>query len=77
MVHRSMKDNSRVADILYIKRGLLALEGFIFLLSLLVLLYSQVSYDFETASTLVLSCLAFIPSKRTLSLLPCFPITKS
>ena len=31
--------------------------GFPFLLSLLVLLYSKASYDFETALTLVLSCL--------------------
>jgi len=31
--------------------------GFPFLLSLLVLLYSKASYDFETAPTLVLSCL--------------------
>jgi len=75
MVHRSMKDDSRVADKLYIKRGLLALEGFIFLLSLLVLLNSKASYDFETASTLVLSCLALIPLKRTLSILHCFRIT--
>jgi hypothetical protein len=29
MVHRSMKDNSRVADELYIKRVLLALEDFL------------------------------------------------
>jgi hypothetical protein len=75
MVHRSIKDDSRVEDKLNIKRGLLALEGFIFLRSLLVVRYSKASYDFETASTLVLSCLALIPSKRTLSLLPCFRIT--
>jgi len=55
MVHRSMKDDSRVADKSYIKRVLLALEGFLFILSLLILLYSKASYDFETASTLVLS----------------------
>ena len=30
MVHRSMKDDLRVADKLYIKRVLLALEGFLF-----------------------------------------------
>jgi len=59
MVHRSMRNGSRVADELYIKRVLTALEGFLSLLSILVLLYSKASYDFETASTLVLSCLVF------------------
>jgi len=54
MVHRSMRNGSRVADGLYIKRVLLALEDFLSLLSLLVLLNSKASYDFETASTLVL-----------------------
>jgi len=44
-----------VADELYIKRVLMVLQDFLFLLSLLVLLYSKASYDFETASTLVLS----------------------
>jgi len=63
MVHRSMKDDSMVADKLYIKRGLFALEGFLFLLSLLVRLYSKASYEFETASTLVLFGLAWISSK--------------
>jgi len=53
MVHRSMRNDSRVADEMYIKRPLLALEDF--LLSLLVLLYSKASYDFETVPTLVLS----------------------
>jgi len=53
MVHRSMRNGSRVADELYIKRVLTVLEDF--LLSLLVLLYSKASYDFETASILVLS----------------------
>ena len=55
MVHRSMRDGSWVADGLYIKRVLIGIGGFPFLLSLLVLLYSKASYDFETASTLVLS----------------------
>jgi len=42
MVHRSMGNGSRVADEVYIKRVLLALEDFLFLLSLLVLLYKQI-----------------------------------
>jgi len=50
-----MSNGSRVTDGLYIKRVLLVVEDFLFLLSLLVLLYSKASYDFETASTLVLS----------------------
>jgi len=41
MVHRSMENGSRVADELYIKRVLIVLEDFLFLLSLLVLLYSK------------------------------------
>jgi len=57
MVHRSMRNGSRVADELYIKESVDGVGGFPFLLSLLVLLYSKASYDFETASTLVLSCL--------------------
>jgi len=55
MVHQSMRNGSWVADGLYIKRVLLALEDFFSLLSLLVLLYSKASYDFETALTLVVS----------------------
>jgi len=57
MVHRSMRNGSRVADGLYIKRVLFGVGGFPFLLSLLVLLYSKASYDFEIASTFVLSWL--------------------
>jgi hypothetical protein len=37
------------------KESVVGVGGFPFLLSLLVLLYSKASYDFETASTLVLS----------------------
>jgi hypothetical protein len=37
------------------KERLVGVGGFPFLLSLLVLLYSKASYDFETVSTLVLS----------------------
>ena len=55
MVYWSMRNGSRVADELYIKRGVVGIGGFPFLLSLLVLLYSKASYDFEIASTLVLS----------------------
>jgi len=36
-----------VADELYIKRVSMVLEDFLFLLSLLVLLYSKQQYDFE------------------------------
>jgi len=43
MVHRSMRNDLRVADKVYIKRGCLVLEDFHFLLSLLVLLYSKAS----------------------------------
>jgi len=37
------------------QQSVVGVGGFPFLLSLLVLLYSKASYDFETASTLVLS----------------------
>jgi len=37
------------------KESVVGVGGFPFLLSLLVLLYSKASYDFETASTVVLS----------------------
>jgi len=37
------------------KESVVGVGGFPFLMSLLVLLYSKASYDFETASTLVLS----------------------
>jgi len=76
MVHRSMRDGSWVADGLYIKRVLIGIGGFPFLLSLLVLLYSKASYDFETASTFVLFCLVLTSSKRTSSpVRPAFEIT--
>ena len=55
MVHWSMRNGPRVADGLYIKRVLFGVGGFPFLLSLLVLLYSKASCDFETIPTLVLS----------------------
>jgi len=41
------------------KESVDSVGGFPFLLSLLVLLYSKASYDFETVSTLVLFCLVF------------------
>jgi len=50
-----MRNGSRVADELYIKRGVVGVGEFPFLLSLVVLLYSKASYDFGTASTLDLS----------------------
>jgi len=37
------------------KESIVGIGGFPFLLSLLVLLYSKASYDFETVPTLVLS----------------------
>ena len=43
MVHRSMRDDIRVAHKLYIKRGCSGVGGFPFLLSLLILLYSKVN----------------------------------
>jgi len=55
MVHRSMRNGSRVADETVYKESVVGVGGFPFLLSLLVLLYSKASYDFEIASTLVLS----------------------
>jgi len=71
-----MRDGSRVADGLYIKRVLIGIGGFPFLLSLLVLLYSKASYDFETALTFVLFCLVLTCSKRTSSpVRPAFEIT--
>jgi len=55
MVHRSMRNGSRVADETVYKESVVGVGGFPFLLSLLVLLYSKASHDFEIASTLVLS----------------------
>jgi len=55
MVHRSMRNGLRMADGLYIKRVLFGVGGFPFLLSLLILLYSKASYDFEIVWTVVLS----------------------
>jgi hypothetical protein len=55
MVHRDMRNGSKVADELYIKSSVAGVAEFPFPFSLLVLLYSNASYDFETASTLVLS----------------------
>jgi hypothetical protein len=55
MALRSMEVGSKVADELYIKRVCFALEGFPFLFSLLILLYSKAKYDFGIASTLDLS----------------------
>jgi hypothetical protein len=46
---------------------LVGVGGFPFLLSLLVLLYSKASYDFETVSTLVLFCRVLISSTLILS----------
>ena len=41
------------------KESVDSVGGFPFLFSLLILLYSKASYDFETVSILVLSCLVF------------------
>jgi hypothetical protein len=50
-----MRIDSRVGNELYIQIVLLALEDFLVFLSLLVLLYSKASYNFETVSTRVVS----------------------
>jgi len=69
MVHWSMRNGPRVADGLYIKRVLFGVGGFPFLLSLLVLLYSKASCDFETIPTLVLS---WLPWNEPRALCPAF-----
>lgn len=53
--YRSMRNDSMVIEELYIKAESLGVGGFPCLLSVLVLLYSKGSYDFEIALTLVLS----------------------
>jgi len=55
MVHQSMRNGSRVADGLYIKRVLLVLEDFLFFSLYSFSCVSNASYDFEIAPTLVLS----------------------
>jgi len=50
-----MRNDSRVADKVYIKRGCLELQDFLFLLSLLVLLYSKASTTLTQPQ--LLSCL--------------------
>jgi len=55
MVHRSMRNGSRVADELYIKRGLLALEGFLFISLYSFSCIAKQVTTFKTALTLVLS----------------------
>ena len=55
MVHRSIRNGSRSSRRIVYKESVDGDGGFPFLLTLLVLLYSKASYDFETASTLVLS----------------------
>jgi len=53
MVHKSLRNGSRIADELYINRGLDGVGGFSILLTLLIRLYSKASYNFDTASNLV------------------------
>jgi len=55
MVHRSMRNGSRVADELYIKRGLLALEGFLFISLYSFSCIAKQVTTLKTALTLVLS----------------------
>jgi hypothetical protein len=55
MVHQSMRNSSWVVDKLYIQRVLVAWDGFHYLCSLLILLYSKASYDCEISFD---SCLA-------------------
>jgi len=58
MVHRSMKDDLRVADKLYIKRVLLALEGFLFFS---LYSFSCIAKQVTTLKQLrLLSCLDFL-----------------
>jgi len=54
------------------RESVVCVGGIPFLLSLLVLLYSKASYDFETAS---IFCLVLTPSKRSSNPLSCFPIS--
>jgi len=67
MIHRSMRNDLRVADELYIQSGWLVLEDFVFILSLIVLLYGKGSYDFETASGFVLSLFSQYAHREPLS----------
>jgi len=53
MVHPSIRDGLRVEDKLYIKKRLFGVGGFPFLLSLVVLLYSNATDNLETGMTFV------------------------
>lgn len=55
MGHQNMGNHSRVPDELYILWGLFGVGGFPYLLSLLVLMYSKQTDDFDTASTFTLT----------------------
>jgi hypothetical protein len=55
MVPQSMRNGSRVSRRIEYKESVFRVGRFPFLLSLLVPLYSKASYNFEKASTLVLS----------------------
>jgi hypothetical protein len=55
MVHRSMKNDSRVADGLYIKRVLMALEDFLFFSLYSFRSIAKQVMTLKTASTFVLS----------------------
>ena len=50
MAYWSIRDSSRVADELYIKRGLFGIGRFHSLLSLWVHLYSEATGNFETVA---------------------------
>jgi hypothetical protein len=67
MVYRSMGKGLRVADETVYKERLLGVGGFPFLLSVLVLLYSNQQYDVGNILTLCV-CLCLHLSIRTLSL---------
>lgn len=54
-LHQCIRNDFRMADKWNINRGCVGVQGFSFCLSLLVLLRSKVSYDFETDSILALS----------------------
>jgi len=55
MINQSMRNGSRVADEIVYKQNVVGVGGLPFLLSLLVLLYSIASYDFEKSLDYCLS----------------------
>jgi len=58
MVYWNMRNDLKVVYELYIKRGCLVLENFLFFLSLLILLYSKASMTLKQLQ--ILSCSDFL-----------------